>query len=87
MPRMRPYTVCGSCSGWVFDWKLQRSGGWCDRCGDVIDSPAWRSCGDQETRGERPPWWTSNRARLTPEQELDSLIKKFEEKIGSYKVE
>ncbi|CAK0876765.1 unnamed protein product, partial [Prorocentrum cordatum] len=87
MPKARrPCTVCAKCGGWVYDWKLQRSDGWCDRCNDVIDSPKWQTCGDQEARGVQPPWW-SNRPRLTPEQELDTIIKKFEEKKGSYKVD
>ncbi|CAK0830570.1 unnamed protein product, partial [Prorocentrum cordatum] len=40
MRKRRTYTVCSGCSGWVFDWELQRSGGWCNKCDNYITG--WR---------------------------------------------
>ncbi|CAK0883645.1 unnamed protein product, partial [Prorocentrum cordatum] len=82
MPKARTYTVCASCGGWVYDWKLQRSGGWCDKCNDFIN-PVLQHSKDKE----KPPWRKDGNPTLTPEQELDAIIQKFEAQQGGYKVQ
>ena len=90
MPKRTLYTVCTRCGGWVYDWKLERSGGWCNECQGIISAAAWDSTfpklDGSTPGGANGPPWRKGQIAVTLEQKVAALLNKFESGTGNYKV-
>ncbi|CAK0863323.1 unnamed protein product, partial [Prorocentrum cordatum] len=85
MPKRQTYTVCGGCAGWVFDWKLQRSGGWCNKCEAYISGWGGKSDpGGGGQRGVGKPPWAKQIVITSPGDEVQHIIDKFQLGKGAY---
>ena len=74
------YTVCDTCKGWVFDWKLQKSGGWCNNCSKIIKGwyPAAAQGGTYRTTPATPPWRKgAPPVQLGPADEVQNMLEKL----------
>ncbi|CAK0809977.1 unnamed protein product, partial [Prorocentrum cordatum] len=76
------YSICATCGGWVYDWKLERSGGWCNKCQSVM--PGWKSmapgtaAADKgKSTGKGPPWRKPTAVHGTL-AELSSMLERVE---------